>query len=82
MDNKIDKISKKIHQAIMNSDDMKKSLKTLFPENKWYLSRSINELAKELESIEMWLNEKNVPTHDKDGNKYSYIGRIEQLIKK
>ncbi len=45
--------------------------------------RSVNEmqiLAEDLECIEMWLNNKNAPTHDKDGNKYSHIGRIEQLL--
>lgn len=46
-------------------------------------TRSLNELemlAEDLECIEMWLDKNNVPTHDDSGNKYSHIGRIEQLV--
>ena len=46
-------------------------------------SRSFNELevlVEDLECVKMWLDNKNVPTHDKDNNQYSVIGRIELLL--
>ena len=46
-------------------------------------NRSFNELellAEDLECVKMWLNDKNIPTHDKDNNQYSVIGRIELLL--
>ena len=38
-------------------------------------------LAEDLECIKMWLDNKNVPTHDDTNNQYSFIGRIELLLK-
>lgn len=46
-------------------------------------NRSFNELemlAEDLECVKMWLDNKNVPTHDNDNNQYSVIGRIELLL--
>ena len=46
-------------------------------------NRSFNELemlAEDLECVKMWLDNKNVPTHDKDNKQYSVIGRIELLL--
>lgn len=45
--------------------------------------RSFNELellAEDLECVKLWLDGKNVPTHDKEGNQYSTVGRIERLM--
>lgn len=48
-------------------------------------NRSFNELellAEDLECVNMWLDNKNVPRHDKENNQYSVIGRIEFLLKR
>jgi len=48
-------------------------------------NRSYNELenlAEDLECVNMWLDDLGVPTHDESKkNEYSVIGRIQQLLK-
>lgn len=38
------------------------------------------EAAEQLECIKLFLDKANVPTHSEDGQQYSFVGRIQQLI--